>query len=324
MIASLSAAVPMPVLSVQSLVVRYRTRDVLTGLDLQIDPGAVFGLLGPNGAGKTTLIRTICGRVRPVSGSIAISGQPNSDRATLARIGLVPQEIALYGHMTVRENLETFARLSGLGARQARDAVAWAEEAAHLSARVNERIEILSGGWKRRVNIAAAILHKPDLLILDEPTVGVDVEARNELHDVIRDLSGGGMGVLLATHDLDQAETLCSAVGFLRDGVIAPQGPPRQLIDEAFADETEIITELRAALTEKQFSVMRQAGFVPSNAGMTWSIMGSGERADAQVMSAMLANAGVSVREIRFRKPGLDTLFVRLARVGSARDEAAA
>ncbi len=315
---------PATVLSVSELFVRYRAREVLKGLNLQIEPGAIYGLLGPNGAGKTTLIRTICGRVTPVSGTVTIAGKANTDRRSLQRIGLVPQEIALYGHMTVRENLQTFARLSGLNSKQAAEAVEWAEDAAHLSQRHRDRVEILSGGWKRRVNIAAAILHQPDLLILDEPTVGVDVDARNELHEVIRDLSVGGMGVLLATHDLDQAETLCSSVGFLRGGVIAPQGPPHQLISETFGDENEIIVELRLPLNERQTAVLGQTGFVGSNAGMTWSIMGSASQSDSTVLAEKLANAGISVREMRFRKPGLDTLFVRLARGTAVRQETAA
>jgi ABC-2 type transport system ATP-binding protein len=313
----------LPVLAVSSLVVDYRTREVLKGLDLQIERGEIFGLLGPNGAGKTTLIRTICGRLRPVRGSITICGMANSDRSSLARIGLVPQEIALYGHLTVRENLQTFARLSGLSSRLAPDAVAWAEEAAHLGGRSNDRVDILSGGWKRRVNIAAAILHRPDLLILDEPTVGVDVDARNDLHGVIRDMSLAGMGVLLATHDLDQAEVLCSSVGFLRNGVIAPQGPPGDLIEENFGDESEIITELQAAITDRQVEVMRDAGFVPSNSGMTWSIMTTRDH-DPKALSAMLERSGVVVREMRFRKPGLDTLFVRLARDDAKGEDRAA
>lgn len=223
-----------PILAVEGLEVRFGQRQVLRGLHLAIGPGEIFGLLGPNGAGKTTLIRTICGRVTPSAGSATIAGHRAGRRAALNHIGLVPQELALYMHLTVQENLVAFGRLSGLRRRDTNKAVAWALDAARLRERANDRVDILSGGWKRRVNIAAAILHNPSLLILDEPTVGVDVDARNELQDVIRDLSHSGMAVLLATHDLDQAETLCKTVGFLRDGVIDPLGTPRDLIGEVF------------------------------------------------------------------------------------------
>ena len=301
-------------LTVSDLAVRYRRREVLKGLDLSIEPGTIYGLLGPNGAGKTTLIRAICGRVTKASGEIRITGESNRRRRVLRRIGLVPQEIALYGHLTAKENLEAFGRLSGLSGPETREAVDWAAEAAHLSDRLDDRVEILSGGWKRRVNIAAAILHRPALLILDEPTVGVDVDARNELHEVIRDLAAAGMGVLLATHDLDQAETLCSMVGFLRNGLIDPQGPPRALIEEVFEGKQEIILELRRLLSGKQKRALSEAGFVPSNAEMTWSVLGDVDDHTSVGLSGRLEKVGILLREIRFREPGLDSLFLHLSR----------
>lgn len=305
---------PPPAVSVAGLAVSYRQRRVLAGLDLAIAPGEIYGLLGPNGAGKTTLIRAICGRVTASTGEIVIAGQSNQQRASLRRVGLVPQEIALYGHLTARENLEVFGRLSGLSGSATREAVAWAAEAAHLGGRLNDRIEILSGGWKRRVNIAAAILHRPALLILDEPTVGVDVDARNELHEVILDLSRNGIGVLLATHDLDQAETLCSTVGFLRHGVIAPQGTPRELIAGVFKGKKEIILELRRPLVANQRKALEIAGFAPSNVDMTWTIVGDVDDKTSVGLSDRLAKVGILLREIRFREPGLDSLFLHLSR----------
>jgi ABC-2 type transport system ATP-binding protein len=309
------------VLDVTALTVRYREREVLRGLDLRIESGEIFGLLGPNGAGKTTLIRTICGRIRPRTGQVIVAGRPNRQRASLRQIGLVPQEIALYGHLTAHENLVAFGRLSGLSSRATREAIAWAAEATRLSTRLDERVEVLSGGWKRRVNIAAAILHHPQLLILDEPTVGVDVEARNELHEVIHTLSHSGMGVMIATHDLDQAETLCTNVGFLRDGVIAPRGTPRQLIEATFGDHKEIIVELRRPLSPDQRQVLTRSGFTAGNADMSWSILGDEGQNQAGEISARLARLDIDLREIRVREPGLDSLFVHLAQ---RRDDPAA
>ncbi len=302
------------VLHVNGLTVNYGRRKVLDRLDLEIEPGAIYGLLGPNGAGKTTLIRTICGRITPQSGSISIEGQSNRNRSTLRRIGLVPQEIGLYAHLTVRENLEAFGRLSGLSGAETRDAVGWAEQVTRLSERHGERLDILSGGWKRRVNIAAAILHRPALLILDEPTVGVDVDARNELHDVIRDLTHSGMAVLIATHDLDQAETICTSVGFLLAGTIAPTGSPQALIDKEFGRQTVVLVELRRPLSVSQRKALLKAGFVPSHGEMTWSIFGKTDEAISSSLSARLEQLGIPAREIRHRKPGLDTLFLQLTR----------
>jgi ABC-2 type transport system ATP-binding protein len=302
------------VLDISQLTVSYGRRQVLDHLNLKIEPGAIYGLLGPNGAGKTTLIRTICGRIVPTSGIVSIEGRSNRKKSTLRRIGLVPQEIGLYSHLTVRENLQAFGRLSGLSGAETREAVEWAEDVTRLSERHSERLDILSGGWKRRVNIAAAILHRPALLILDEPTVGVDVDARNELHEVIKDLTHSGMAVLIATHDLDQAETICSSVGFLRNGTIAPSGAPQALIDEEFAGRTVVIIELRRQLTASQRNALHKAGFVSSNGEMTWSIFGETDDTVSSALSARLERLGISAREIRHRKPGLDTLFLQLTR----------
>jgi ABC-2 type transport system ATP-binding protein len=309
-----SAAGEPPVLAVSHLETRFGRRQVLRGLDLTIRAGEIFGLLGPNGAGKTTLIRSICGRVTPTAGSISIAGHDHGERAALSHIGLVPQELALYMHLTVRENLVAFGRLSGLSRADTRRAVDWALTAARLSERASERVDILSGGWKRRVNIAAAILHNPSLLILDEPTVGVDVDARNELHEVIKDLSHSGMAVLLATHDLDQAEILCSCVGFLRGGTIAPSGAPRALIAEAFEGQKEIILELRRKLTKKQRDALMRSSFEAGPAEMTWSVLGAADGSTSVGLAERLEKVGILVREIRIREPGLDTLFLHLSR----------
>jgi len=303
-----------PVLDIAQLTVSYGRRQVLDKLTLKIEAGAIYGLLGPNGAGKTTLIRTICGRIVPTSGTVSIEGRSNRKKSTLRRIGLVPQEIGLFSHLTVRENLQAFGRLSGLSATETREAVEWAEDVTRLSERHGERVDILSGGWKRRVNIAAAILHRPSLLILDEPTVGVDVDARNELHEVIRDLTHAGMAVLIATHDLDQAETICSSVGFLLAGTIVSAGAPQALIDKEFGKRTLVIIELRRPLTAAQRSSLVNAGFTASNGGLTWSILGATDDTISSALSARLDRLGIAAREIRHRKPGLDTLFVQLTR----------
>jgi ABC-2 type transport system ATP-binding protein len=298
-------------LIVSNLHVHYGNREVLKGLSLTLERGAVYGLLGPNGAGKTTLIRTICGRVTAQSGYILVGGR--CGRASLPQIGLVPQELAIYPHLSARENLEVFGRLSGLSARDTRSSLKWAAEATGIAPRLDDRVDILSGGWKRRVNIAAAILHRPALLILDEPTVGVDVEARNGIHEVISTLSSGGIGILLATHDLEQAEAICGCVGFLRDGVLTPQGSPRQLLEKNFPDQKEIIIELRAPPPPDHVVILQKSGFSPASGGLVWSMFASGAGQSVEKLSAALAKVGITTREVRFREPGLDSLFLKLS-----------
>lgn len=301
-------------LTVSGLSARYGDRHVLRGVDLSIKPGEIFGLLGPNGAGKTSLVRAICGRLRPTAGSITIAGR-REGRTASRSIGLAPQEIALYPSLTIQENLEVFGRLSGLTKSATGLAVEEACEAADLKDRLGERVELLSGGWKRRVNIVAAILHRPSLLILDEPTVGVDIDARNGLHSLIQELSGRGMGVLLITHDLHQAELLCAKVGFLLNGVLAPQGHPRALLDAAFAGQGEFIIEFAEPLSAGHATVLQQAGFIAADSGLSWHLVGDRSLGE---LAADLERSGIKPREMRFRQPGLDSLFLRLLRGADA------
>ncbi|MDS9468763.1 ABC transporter ATP-binding protein [Paracoccus sp. MBLB3053] len=295
-------------LDVRGLSARYGTRVVLRDVDLCIEPGEIFGLLGPNGAGKTSLVRAICGRLAPTHGTIAVAGRRDVRRAPRS-IGLAPQEIALYPALTIRENLEVFGRLSGLTKKETNLAIEEACESADLVDRLGQRVEHLSGGFKRRVNIVAAILHRPALLILDEPTVGVDVDARIALDRIIQTLARRGMGVLLITHDLHQAEVLCARVGFLLNGRLAPQGPPRTLLEATFAGQDEIIVELAQMLSVDQTTNLQQMGFVATNSGQSWHLIGN---RSLDHLAGDLKRAGIAPREMRFRKPGLDSLFLRL------------
>jgi len=299
-------------LNITDLHTRYGAQEILRGINLEIESGAIYGLLGPNGAGKTTLIRAICNRITPVAGRITIAGLANTERRALREIGLVPQEIALYPHLSIKENLEVFGRLSGLSGKETRQAIEWVSHAAHLNSRMDDRVAILSGGWKRRANIACAILHGPALLILDEPTVGVDVDARNALHELILELRNTGMGILLTTHDMEQAETLCSTVGFLQSGIVAPQGHPRQLVDELYQDYKEIIVELRNRPTPIQEDVLRSMGMTAFNNNISWSQYEHPSQIATTTLAHELARHDIHVREIRLREPGLDSLFIYL------------
>ena len=205
-------------------------------------PGEIYALLGPNGAGKTTLVRMICGRIKPQAGDIRLAGRdPFADGAARAALGLAPQALALYPLLTVAENLQAFARLAGLGGAAATEAVAQAMAVTRIDGRARTQVRYLSGGFQRRVNIAAAILAGPRLLVLDEPTVGVDLAAREAIGEVLRRLKGEGVGILLVTHDLDQAEDLADRVGFLSEGAKVLEGVPAMLIAEAFGDQMEVV-----------------------------------------------------------------------------------
>ena len=300
------------VLAVDEVHFSWPERPVLRGLSMQLAEGELYALLGPNGAGKTTLIKAICGRIRPEKGRIRLDGEETASCVVRQRIGLVPQELAVYTHLTPRENLEVFARLAGVARRDVGEAVTRVLQAAMLQERADDLVRTLSGGYQRRVNIAAAILHRPRLLILDEPTVGLDVDARGSIHQVLHNLRAGGMAVLLTTHDLEQAEALCDRVGFLLDGRLADQGTPQQLLQQYFGDARELVLVLRQAPDTAQAEWLREQGLTPVRAASTWAGLQPADSGGAEHLSGRLQARGMEVRELRLRQPDLNSLFLKL------------
>lgn len=298
-----------PILNVWGAEHQYRTRKVLRGVDLAVRPGEIYALLGPNGAGKSTLVGAICGRFKLAAGEVALNGQdPFTTPLARMRLGLVPQEIALYGHMTVRENLEVFGRLSGVTRRDLPDVVSRALMLTRTADREHVSVRKLSGSYRRRVNIAAALLHGPQLLILDEPTVGVDVDAREALETVIRDLRDTGVAVLIVTHDLDLAGALADRVGFLREGRKVLEGAPRALIEQAFGQEMEILVQMDIEPDVDTQSILAGEGLERRKGNLWARIDADGYTAAAQ-LDKRLRSLGMTPREIRVRAPSLHNLF---------------
>ncbi len=201
----------------------------LDGVSMRIRAGTVVGIVGPNGAGKTTLIDVICGLVRPTSGTVRVLGEDVTTHAAAlrARIGVLPQETALYDEVTPVQNLRFAAALYGV--RDPGPRIAEVLELVGLTARSRDAVRGFSGGMQRRLAIARALLHDPPLLILDEPTVGVDVEARHQIWAHIRSLKAGGRTVVLTTNYLDEAEALCDRVAILRAGKLVAEDTPTAL-----------------------------------------------------------------------------------------------
>lgn len=215
-------------LQVKDLCKTYGDRPVLNHLNLCIHPGEIYGLLGPNGAGKTTTINILCHLLQPDSGYITINHQPVSE-GTKSLIGLAPQDNLLYKSLTCAENLDFFASLYGLSRRQRQQRIPACLEAVGLLDRAQSRAEVLSGGMQRRLSLAIALIHSPKLLILDEPTTGLDLEARQEIWGLLRQLPTHGIAVLLTTHLLDEAERLCQRIGILKQGHLLAEGSFSQL-----------------------------------------------------------------------------------------------
>lgn len=292
----------------------YDGRPVLQGVDLALNPGEIYALLGANGAGKTTLIRTLCGRLKPDLGTVLLNGlDPARVPAARAVLGLVPQEIALYPHLTVAENLATFASL----AQVPRAAVAEAVQRAMGLTRILDRADVpvrhLSGGYQRRTNIAAAIVHQPRLLILDEPTVGVDIDARAALDSVIRGLRDLGVAILMTTHDLDQAGGLADRVGFLQAGRMVLEGAPTTLLASAFGERMEVVVQLSETPNPETIERLGQEGLAPvEQRADLWARLDSDGYESAGLLHTRLQAIGLSAREIRVRAPSLHHLFSRV------------
>ena len=227
-------------LNIEKLSKSYGTRQVLQDLTLHIQPGEIYGLLGPNGAGKTTTINIICNLLSADSGIIQIHGKPVS-KTTKLLVGVAPQENLLYKTLSCEENLNFYARIYGLKTQQRRQQVETSLAAVNLLDRAKSPIETLSGGMQRRMNIAVALVHQPKLLILDEPTTGLDIEARYEIWDLIRRLKSQGMTILLTTHLLDEAERLCQRIGILKGGRIVAEGSLQELRQRIVAQEMLVV-----------------------------------------------------------------------------------
>jgi ABC-2 type transport system ATP-binding protein len=221
-------------LQIENLVKRYPGGvEALRGVSLDIEPGEFFGLLGPNGAGKSTLIHCATGLAQPTSGAIQVFGHDAIDHYGEARqaVGLAPQELNIDWFLTVEETLDYHAGYFGMPKRERRERTKELLETFSLTEKRNVRTRTLSGGMKRRLILARALMHRPRLLILDEPTAGVDIELRLELWHYVQRINQEGTTILLTTHYLEEAEQLCSKIAFINDGEIVAQGSSRELAD---------------------------------------------------------------------------------------------
>ena len=221
-----------PVVEIRGLTKRFGEREVLRGLDLDVPPGVCFGVLGPNGAGKTTLLRALLGLSPMSGGEVLVFGEsmPAAGRAVRARCGVVPQTDNLDPDFTVIENLQVYARYFGLSAADVAERIRELLAFVELTDRTGSPIATLSGGMKRRLTIARALINRPELIILDEPTTGLDPQVRRMIWARLRALREEGRTLLLTTHYMDEAERLCDELVFIDHGKILERGAPRDLI----------------------------------------------------------------------------------------------
>ena len=219
----------------QGLVRDFGRLRAVDGIDLEVRAGEIYGLLGPNGSGKTTLIRMLTGILRPTRGTISVLGQKIPNKRIMSRVGYMTQALALYEELTVRENISFFASMCGTAKAKQIDEVI---ELVDLRDRQKSRVANLSGGMKRRTSLACALVHHPDVLLLDEPTVGVDPTLRVMFWDYFKRAAEGGTALVVSSHVMDEAER-CSRLGFVRNGRLIAEGNSRELIDNARAENLE-------------------------------------------------------------------------------------
>ncbi|MCC6229801.1 MAG: ABC transporter ATP-binding protein [Phycisphaerales bacterium] len=225
----------------EGLTKRFGEREAVCSLSLEIARGEVFGLLGPNGAGKTTTISMMIGTLPPTSGDVHIDGKSLVDDPSLRRrVGVAPQALALYEDLTARENLAFFGGLYGLGGRELNAAVDGALEMVGLRDRAGDRSETFSGGMQRRLNLAAALVHGPDVLLLDEPTAGVDPQSRNSIIELVRSLKARGTTIVYTTHYMEEAQKLCDRVGVMDRGSMLALGTIHELLKDHGGDSVVV------------------------------------------------------------------------------------
>jgi ABC-2 type transport system ATP-binding protein len=222
----------------RDVVLQFGARSALDGLTLTVNEGETYGLIGPNGAGKTTLIRAIAGLIAPTGGQVTVLGQRMPSRVVAAKIGYMTQLEALYNDLTVAENLRFFATLFGVSKSMQRERMAELLALINLSDRADSIVGTLSGGMKQRVSLAVALIHKPRLALLDEPTVGVDPELRLAFWEYFARLAAEGTTIIVSTHHLDEA-VRCDRLGMIRAGKTIAEDTPRHLMAETHATTLE-------------------------------------------------------------------------------------
>jgi ABC-2 type transport system ATP-binding protein len=283
------------------------------GVSFTIAPGEVYGLLGPNGAGKTTTIKMVCGLLEPDEGTIEVDGRRAAgDLSVRSLVGYVPQEVALYPDLTAGENLAFLGRLYKLRGALLAERVEEALELTDLADRAGDRVDSFSGGMKRRLNIAAGLLHRPVLLVLDEPTVGVDPQSRHAILERVQGFGREGMAVLYTTHYMEEAERVCDRVGIIDHGRLVAEGTRRELV--ARLQERDRIELGATGDLERLADAVRTVAGVENAATADHAVhvvAKDGRRVLPAVLEAA-ESAGVAVNSVDVVQPDLEAVFLHL------------
>jgi ABC-2 type transport system ATP-binding protein len=308
----------MSVLVVEHLRKSFDGHVAVDDVSFTVDRGEVFGLLGPNGAGKSTTMSMVAGLIPPDSGSITLTSGDGNGSVTDRRLllGVVPQDLAIYPDLTVRENLTFFGSLYGVSRDELRRRVDSALDRVGLTDRQTSPTRTLSGGMKRRLNFAVALLHEPKLLILDEPTVGVDPQSRAHLMDCVRDLSDGGMAVIYASHYMEEVQAICRSAAILDHGKVLANDSINGLLDRV-GSRIEIVLSRRAPEVAPKLN--GHARYVDDQAAPRLLLENQKTGTDSEAIAVRLASTlellvslGVPVRSVETQSANLERLFLDL------------
>jgi len=306
---SSTAHTPLP-LEVANVSKAFGDRKALEGASLEVRPGEILGLLGPNGAGKTTLVRAVAGRVAPDAGELRVFGEsPRADAARPMR-GWVPQEIALYPLLSPRENLWTFGRYQGLDGAALQEAIRRSLDWIGLAERADERTDRLSGGMRRRLNIASGTIHRPRLLLLDEPTVGVDPQSRERIYGMLAELKAEGVSLLYTTHYMEEAERLCDRIAIIDGGRIIASGTKDRLVRDTLGTSQALTIEAERPVGERVRAALTGAGATVDGARVQASVVDPARQ--VREMLEILHKDGVAIRDLTLKSVTLEQVFLHL------------
>lgn len=306
----------MGIIKIENLIKRYGNKLAVDNLSLDIEEGEIFGLLGPNGAGKSTTIKIITGLLGLNSGSVRIGGMDLSDKTSLLKakaiMGLVPQDLAVYSNMSALDNVLFFGKLYGLRGSELKKRAEEALEFAGLDDRRLEKTKKFSGGMKRRLNIACALVHQPKIIILDEPTVGIDPQSRNHILESVKELNRRGSTIIYTSHYMEEVEVLCHRVGIIDNGMLIALGTKHELKNMLSEDE-----KLLLKINTPSFNVVdevRKMRGVKSAAYRddVLEIITPNGQQQLQDILFTLAKHDVRVKSFNIIEPDLESLFLSL------------
>ena len=282
-------------------------------VSFEVRPGEIYGLLGPNGAGKTTTISMVSGLLKPDAGEIFVAGTAFwSDPQKAKRImGVVPQELAIYEELTGRENLEFWGRIAGLSSSEAKSRATELLTALSLTDRAKDAVKTYSGGMKRRINLGCALLHKPQLLLLDEPTVGIDPQARLNILEFIRGLRVSGTAILYTTHYLEEAETLCQRIGIIDHGRLLAEGTLSELQERLGGDRVFVLEADFKDTSPDAWNGFHQRFRIIQKSERQLVVAAIGTRDPSECLKDLL-NLPVRVENVTLKRPSLNDVFLQL------------